>query len=168
MQKIFLIAAVLLLAGTLAAAGCVGSDNTAKDGDTISVYYSLSVNGTEIQSNFNTSAPLKFTIGAGQTIAGFNNGVIGMKIGEIKTITVSPEEGYGTYSKNNTQTMKLSDAETTLEKTLSVGDKVQLNYGQYTGEVISIDRDNDTMVLAINHYLAGETLTFTIKLLEIN
>ncbi|HJJ35958.1 MAG TPA: FKBP-type peptidyl-prolyl cis-trans isomerase [Methanocorpusculum sp.] len=166
MQKIFMIAAVLLLAGTLAVAGCVGSDNAAKTGDAVSVYYTLTVNGTELQSNFD-GKPLSFTLGAGETVTGFNDGVLGMKVGETKTITVKPEDGYGVYSKDNTQTMTLSDAETALGKTVAVGDKLPLNYGQLTGEVLSIDRDNDTMVLAINHHLAGETLTFTVKLLEI-
>jgi len=166
LQKIFVIAAVLLLAGTLAVAGCVGSDKIAKDGDTVSVYYTLSVNGTEMESNFD-STPLSFKIGSGQMISGFNDGVIGMKIGETKTIIVPPEKGYGVYSKDNTQSLKLSEAETVLEKTLSVGNKLLLNYGQLTGEILSIDREKDTMLVAINHHLAGETLTFTVKLLEI-
>lgn len=166
MQKLFMIAAVLLLAGTLAVAGCVGSDDGAQEGDIVSVYYALSVDGTEIQSNFD-GTPLEFKIGAGQMIAGFNNGVIGMKVGETRTISVSPEDGYGVYSKDNQQTMKLSEIETALGEKVAEGDILPFNYGQITGEVLSIDRDADTMTLAFNHYLAGKTLTFTVKLLAI-
>ena len=42
-----------------------------------------------------TFEPLSFTVGAGQMIKGFDNGVIGMKLGEKKTITIAPKDAYG-------------------------------------------------------------------------
>ena len=47
-----------------------------------------------------TYAPLKFVAGAGQMIKGFDKGVIGMKVGDEKTITLPPEEAYGEYDKS--------------------------------------------------------------------
>ncbi len=45
-------------------------------------------------------APLPFTVGAGQMIAGFDKAVVGMKVGEEKTITIPPEDAYGPVQQN--------------------------------------------------------------------
>ena len=39
--------------------------------------------------------PFTFTLGAGQVIKGWDEGLVGMKVGEKKTLTISPEKGYG-------------------------------------------------------------------------
>lgn len=81
-------------------AGCIGqSTSTVATGSTVSVYYKLSVDGTEIQSNYGQQ-PFSFTVGTGQVITGFDKGVLGMAVGQEKTFTVSPEEGYGTSGSN--------------------------------------------------------------------
>ncbi|MEM5804239.1 MAG: FKBP-type peptidyl-prolyl cis-trans isomerase [Candidatus Aenigmatarchaeota archaeon] len=67
-------------------------------GDTVSVYYTGTfVNGTVFDSNVGGRA-LTFRAGMGQMIPGFDNGVIGMKMNEEKTLTLPPEQAYGTGS----------------------------------------------------------------------
>ncbi|MDO5847462.1 MAG: FKBP-type peptidyl-prolyl cis-trans isomerase [Methanocorpusculum sp.] len=167
-KKTAVTAALCLLAAAflIFAAGCVGSDQTpaAKEGDTVSVFYTLTVDGVEKESNFG-STPLEFTIGAGSMIKGFNDGVIGMKTGETKTIEVSPENGYGVYSKEKKTELPLSDLKEAFG-TVSVGDIVEVyaGYTKMNAEILSIDENNDTAEAAVNHPLAGKTLTFTIKL----
>lgn len=51
--------------------------------------------------------PLQFTVGAGQMIAGFDQGVLGMSVGETKVITVPPDEGYGDMNASLLFTMPL-------------------------------------------------------------
>jgi FKBP-type peptidyl-prolyl cis-trans isomerase len=55
--------------------------------------------GTVFDSNvdpkFNHVEPFIFTLGAGQVIAGWDKQIVGMKIGEKKTITIAPEDAYG-------------------------------------------------------------------------
>ena len=158
----FCLAAV---AAVVLSAGCVGGDTGAKDGDTVSVFYTLTVDGVEEQSNFG-STPLGFTIGTGSMIKGFNDGVIGMKAGETKTIEVSPENGYGVYSRENVTELPLSDLKESLG-TVSVGDIVQVTdvYGrEWNAEILSIDEEKDTADAAVNHPLAGKTLIFTVML----
>ena len=73
----------------------------AQTGDTVSVNYTGRLeNGTVFDSNVDPKfghpgQPLEFTVGAGQMIPGFDKGVLGMKIGEKKTLTLPPEEAYG-------------------------------------------------------------------------
>ncbi len=72
----------------------------AKAGDTVSMNYTGRLeNGTVFDSNvdpkFNHVQPFDFTLGAGQVIAGWDKGIVGMKVGEKKTLTIPPEDGYG-------------------------------------------------------------------------
>lgn len=167
-----IVTAVLCLAAVAAvvlSAGCVGgSDQSAKDGDTVSVFYTLTVDGVEKESNFG-STPLEFTIGAGTMIQGFNDGVIGMKAGETKTIVVSPENGYGVYSKEKKAELPLSELKQA-HGTVSVGDifEVYAGYTKMNAEILSIDEEKGTADAAVNHPLAGKTLTFTVRLDSIN
>lgn len=51
--------------------------------------------GAEFDASWNRNQPLSFTIGAGQVIAGWDQGVAGMKVGGRRTITIPPDMGYG-------------------------------------------------------------------------
>jgi peptidylprolyl isomerase len=51
--------------------------------------------GKEFDASWNRNQPLSFTIGAGQVIAGWDQGVAGMKVGGRRTITIPPHLGYG-------------------------------------------------------------------------
>lgn len=94
--------AVLLLVALVFCAGCIGqivSDDTGlfskvKSGDAISVDYTLKVDGAVVDTSVGKQ-PFTFTVGSGQVIPGFDSGVLGMKIGEEKTFTVLPKDGYG-------------------------------------------------------------------------
>ena len=77
-----------------------GVEEVAKTGDVVSMNYTGRLeNGTVFDSNvdpkFNHVQPFDFTLGAGQVIAGCDKGIVGMKVGEKKTLTIPPEDGYG-------------------------------------------------------------------------
>lgn len=86
------------------------ADRAVKNGDTVAVdYVGRLKDGTifdasirseaEKSKNFNPArdySPLLFTVGAGQMIKGFDKGVVGMKVGEKRTLEIPPEEAYGT------------------------------------------------------------------------
>jgi FKBP-type peptidyl-prolyl cis-trans isomerase len=72
----------------------------AKTGDTVAMNYTGRLeNGTVFDSNvdpkFNHVQPFVFTLGAGQVISGWDKGIVGMKVGETKTLTIPPEDAYG-------------------------------------------------------------------------
>lgn len=77
------------------------ASQTVKAGDQISVIYTgKKSDGSIFETNSKPGGtPLSFTVGAGQMIKGFDNGVLGMKLGEEKTIVISPENGYGPQSQ---------------------------------------------------------------------
>ncbi len=72
----------------------------AKTGDTVAMNYTGSLaDGTVFDSNidpkFGHVTPFIFTLGAGQVIPGWDKGIVGMKVGETKTLVISPADGYG-------------------------------------------------------------------------
>ena len=76
------------------------SGDIAKTGDTVSMNYTGRLeNGTVFDSNvdpkFNHMEPFVFTLGAGQVIPGWDKGIVGMKVGEKKTLTIPPQDAYG-------------------------------------------------------------------------
>ena len=66
-----------------------------KNGDTISVNYTGKFETGEVFDTSEGRSPLKFTVGKGMLIKGFDNAVIDMNVGDKKTVTIPPAEGYG-------------------------------------------------------------------------
>jgi FKBP-type peptidyl-prolyl cis-trans isomerase FkpA len=73
----------------------VGEGEASQAGDRLSVYYTLWLeDGTQIQSNVGGD-PFKFTLGAGEVIKGWDQGLVGMKVGGIRKLTIPPDLAYG-------------------------------------------------------------------------
>ena len=71
-------------------------DKVTKSGDTISVHYTGKLeDGTKFDSSVDRGTPFDFTIGQGQVIAGWEQGLLDMKVGEKRILTIPSEMGYG-------------------------------------------------------------------------
>lgn len=71
-------------------------DQVVKSGDTITVHYTgRLMDGTKFDSSVDRGTPFTFTIGAGQVIKGWDEGLLGMKVGEKRTLTIPADKGYG-------------------------------------------------------------------------
>jgi len=75
----------------------VGTGATAETGDTVTVNYTGTLNdGTKFDSSLNPGrTPFVFPLGAGQVIQGWDLGVVGMKVGGTRELTIPPALGYG-------------------------------------------------------------------------
>jgi len=74
----------------------VGTGAEAKTGDTVSVnYLGTLVDGTKFDSSYDRNQPFSFTLGEGRVIQGWDIGVVGMKEGGKRKLTIPPEFGYG-------------------------------------------------------------------------
>lgn len=72
------------------------SDVTAQKGDTVFVQYTGKLtDGTVFDSSIPRGQPFAFKLGAGMVIAGWEKGILGMKVGEKKTLTIPAADGYG-------------------------------------------------------------------------
>ena len=74
----------------------VGSGQEAKTGDTVSVHYTGWLqDGTKFDSSVDRGQPFEFTLGAGNVIKGWEEGVVGMKVGGKRRLIIPPDLGYG-------------------------------------------------------------------------
>jgi peptidylprolyl isomerase len=157
--------AILSALSVLLIFGCAGT-RTAKEGDTVKINYTGTLeDGSEFDSSRDRE-PLEFTIGSGQVIPGFNDAVIGMKVGEKKTITIPPEEAYGPHNEQMVITIPRSQFPPDME--LTVGQQIQSQ--QPGGRIMRatvLELSPDSVKIDANHPLAGKTLTFDIELVEI-
>jgi FKBP-type peptidyl-prolyl cis-trans isomerase len=73
-----------------------GTGAEAKNGDTVSVHYvGTFENGEKFDSSIDRGAPFSFILGAGQVIKGWDEGVLGMKVGEKRKLTIPSDLAYG-------------------------------------------------------------------------
>lgn len=73
-----------------------GTGDAAKSGDTVSVnYVGTLADGTKFDSSIDRGQPFQFTLGQNNVIQGWELGVLGMKVGEKRKLTIPPELGYG-------------------------------------------------------------------------
>ncbi len=108
-------------------------------------------------------APLEFQVGAGQMIKGFDNGVIGMKVGEEKTVNILPADAYGEFDAQLIQQVPIAVLkENGIEA--QVGMKLYTNSGA-VGKIVALKDGNATV--DFNHELAGKELVFKIILRKI-
>jgi FKBP-type peptidyl-prolyl cis-trans isomerase len=80
----------------------VGNGAEAKTGDTVSVNYIGTLeNGTKFDSSYDRNQPFSFTLGTGQVIKGWDQGIVGMKVGGKRKLTIPPDLAYGNQSVGN-------------------------------------------------------------------
>jgi FKBP-type peptidyl-prolyl cis-trans isomerase SlyD len=136
-----------------------------KDGSVVSLQYTLSGDdGKTIESN-KGKEPLKYTQGQHQIIPGLEKELTGMKVGGEKRIKVKPEDAYGPIDPKAIQ-------EFPKEKIPPEGQKVGtiLTARGPQGQAIPVkvkEVKEKTVVLDMNHPMAGKTLVFDIKVLEV-
>ena len=77
----------------------VGAGATAATGDVVTVnYVGTLTNGTKFDSSYDHNQPYTFRLGAGAVIAGWDQGVVGMKVGGKRRLTIPPSLGYGSQA----------------------------------------------------------------------
>ncbi len=138
----------------------------AKNGDKAKVHYTGRLEDGTVFDSSSGREPLEFTLGEGQLIQGFEKSVLGMQVGESKTVTISPEEGYG-HPKEELK-VKVSKTDFPVDIEPEIGQRLQLQnmQGQPIPVIISAIEE-ETVTLDANHPLAGKILQFDLELMEL-
>ncbi|MEW8505604.1 MAG: peptidylprolyl isomerase [Candidatus Thiodiazotropha sp.] len=138
----------------------------AKQGDTVRIHYTGTLDdGTQFDSSLERE-PIEFTIGDQKVIPGFESGVEGMEVGDQKRIHIPAEEAYGDHNEALVEQVPLEHFPADLE--LEVGMNLQAsspNGEQFNVVVTALSEKNAT--IDGNHPLAGEALNFDLELVEI-
>ena len=129
------------------------------NGDLVRIHYtSRSLDGSVIETN-DLRSPLEFRVGAEDLIPGLSQGLIGMQLGESRTITAPPERAFGRHNPELVQNMPVS----MLPEEAQAGDQLAVSLRGTTLDVWIQKRSRLEAVLDANHPLAGETLVIDVK-----
>ncbi|NIP32092.1 MAG: peptidylprolyl isomerase [Candidatus Dadabacteria bacterium] len=139
----------------------------AKDGSTVKVHYIGKLEDGTVFDNSNGGDPLHFTIGKNQVIKGFEDGVIGLEVGEKTTINIDHENAYGPYHEEYLYKIEKSKLPESIK--LEVGTPITARNDDGSAlQMVIIEVDEDTVTLDANHPLAGKNLIFEIELVHID
>ena len=142
-----------------------GSQKRAQDGDRVRVsYVGRFADGTVFDSS-EGQAPLEFTLGASEVIAGFDAAVTGLLPGERRSVEIAPEQGYGLHLPE-----MVAEVERRMipnDHQLAIGNFLEVTAANGAAFEVQIVGLTETMVqLDANHPLAGKVLHFDVQLLE--
>ncbi|HEY0058406.1 MAG TPA: peptidylprolyl isomerase [Flavisolibacter sp.] len=136
-----------------------------KDGDTVKVHYHGKLRSGETFDSSEGREPLEFTVGSGQVIKGFDDGVRGMNVGDKRTVEIVSSDAYG--EKEEDRVIEFPKTQFPPDMKPEVGMQLMMNDGQ--GQqlpVVITEVKEETVTLDANHPLAGQDLIFDIELVE--
>jgi peptidylprolyl isomerase len=137
-----------------------------KKGDTVRVHYTGRLEDGTVFDTSRNRHPLQFTLGNGQVIAGVENAVTGMTIGESKTAVIPMDLAYGPRREDMIVTVKRDELPHGLNT--RVGQRLELTQmDNRTILVTVVNVTESSLTLDANHPLAGKTLMFDIELVDI-
>jgi FKBP-type peptidyl-prolyl cis-trans isomerase 2 len=137
-----------------------------QNGDKIRVHYHGKLRSGDVFDSSNGREPLEFTVGSGQVIKGFDEGVKGMKVGDKKTIEIPVGEAYGEKEQERMLQFPIEQFPPDLKP--EVGMQLMMSDGSGQQLPVTITEvKEDSVVLDANHPLAGQDLIFDLELVEI-
>ena len=153
-----------LMLGLMAVTSGYAQD-TVGDGKRVSLEYTLTLEDQTVIDTNVGKTPLVYTHGTQQIVPGLEKQLAGLKTGDTKKVEVSPEEGYGEADPNRFQEVPTGNIP---EEARSVGKKLQgqgpdgqMMFAQVT------EVKEKTIIVDLNHPLAGKKLFFDVKVLKI-
>ncbi len=141
--------------------------STIKNGDTVQVHYTGTLENGEVFDSSENRDPLQFTMGAGQLIPGFEKAVMGLQVGDSTKAEIPCAEAYGVHNPQMEVTIPKSQLPDDMEPV--VGLQLQLN--QPDGQPIPCQVtkvEDEEVTIDANHPLAGKDLIFNIEIVSIN
>ena len=134
-------------------------------GYNVKVHYTGKLNDGTVFDTSVGSEPLSFAVGSGQVIAGFDEAVMGMEVGESKIVHIPVEKAYGVRNEEMVMQVPIEQVPPDLKPEIGL----RLEMGGVNGEIMRVvvtDITATHITLDANPPLAGKELTFTIELVE--
>ncbi len=140
------------------------SELTIDQGRKVTMHFAIKLtDGQIVDSNFE-GAPVEFEVGDGNIPEGFEAALNGLKVGDHLDLTIDPERGFGQHNPSNIQTMKRSDF-----KDMELEPGLVISFQEPGGELpgVIVEFDDERVEVDFNHPLAGKTILFEVKILNI-
>jgi peptidylprolyl isomerase len=135
-------------------------------GNTIKVNYTGRLDNLVIFDSTDNRGPFQFKVGNGDLISKFEDAVVGMAVGETKTVNISSKDAYGEYSNELLFDVPIEE----FPKDIPLEAGTPLQFQQEDGQIAVVkikEVKENKVVIDANHPLAGENLTFDITIVEI-
>jgi peptidylprolyl isomerase len=137
-----------------------------KNGDKVKVHYHGKLRSGETFDSSQGRDPLEFTVGNGDVIKGFDQGVMGMQPGDKKTVEINVNDAYG--EKQQEMLIEFPKSQFPPEMQPEEGMQLMMNNGAGQQFPVTIaEVREETVLLDANHPLAGQDLIFDLELIEI-
>jgi FKBP-type peptidyl-prolyl cis-trans isomerase 2 len=168
-MRIFKTAQQVLLMLFLATVSCAAlaqseANEVIENGKMVEFEYRLSLeDGTVVETNFDQGDPIQYVQGNGQILAALEVALEGLTENDRKSVKLSAEEAYGVV---NPEAFQEVPRDRIPEELLAVG--AHLQAPGYDGPIRVHEIHDDIVVLDFNHPLAGQALTFDIRIVSIN
>ncbi|MBN2411751.1 peptidylprolyl isomerase [candidate division KSB1 bacterium] len=132
----------------------------------VAFHYKLTLDSGEIVDSSEDREPLNFLVGHGQIIPGLEKELIGMKVGEKKSVQVDSKDGYG---ERDEELLQIVDRDQ-IPENIELKEGLVLRANKDDGEIVEFtvqSFDEEKVVFDLNHPLAGETLNFDTEIINI-
>jgi len=143
-------------------------DKPVKQGDKVRVHYVGMFKDKTVFDSSIDGEPIGFTVGGGAMIKGFDDAVVGMNIGEKKTITITAADAYGAVDQSLISVIRLADLPMKLRP--EVGMMLEISdEGEDEPQVVCVTQvTDDAVTFDANHPMAGKDLMFDIELVAVD
>ena len=142
-----------------------------KNGNTISMHYVGTFDdGVEFDSSHTRNEPISVVVGSGQLIKGLDKALVGMKVGDTKTVNVKPAEGYGDYNEEAIAELPKDTFPADIQENLQVGMVLPLILKENPGQPFPAkakEIKDESIVFDLNHPLAGKAVNFDVEIMDI-
>lgn len=141
--------------------------NRAQEGDTVTVTFQGVLDDGSVFDESNDNEPLIFVLGENEVLPGMEMAVLGMEVGDRKTVSVPPEQGYGVHLSRLVEEVDIEALPKGIE--LEIGGQLEVTAADGTAyQLVIVKLDEQTVTLDGNHPLAGVPLILQIELVSID
>ena len=133
-------------------------------GSTVEVHYTGKLRNDEVFDSSEGKEPLKFEVGSGQIIPGFENAILGKNVGDKVSVNIDPSQAYGEVREDLLVKVPFDKMPGEVE----VGQTLQANADNGQPVMVVVEEVNeDHVVINGNHPLAGKELVFDIEIVSV-
>jgi FKBP-type peptidyl-prolyl cis-trans isomerase 2 len=137
-----------------------------QQGDKVRVHYQGKLRSGETFDSSEGRDPLEFTVGSGQVIKGFDEGVKGMQVGDKRIVEIPVGDAYG--EKSEDMIIEFPKSQFPEDMSPQIGQQLMMSNGSGQSFPVTImEVQEESVLLDANHPLAGQDLIFDIELVEI-
>lgn len=137
-----------------------------KQNDTVKVHYTGKLTDGQVFDSSIEREPIEFTLGQGQLIPGFEEGVLNMKVNEKKTVTIPHTEAYGEVNEDLFHEIPKDQLPQEIKPEVGMG-LVSKNPDGSERQLLVAEVKDNSIIVDANHPLAGKDLIFELEVVEI-